>query len=174
MVEMMKLEIPKGVKVEIGENEITVAGKLGTVKKKMTLNYTEIKQEDSKISVSPKNGRKKSKAMAGTVASHIENMIKGATEGWEYKLKILYLHFPMTVKAEKGRVVVSNFLGEHTPRIADIIGDTKVEVRGDQIIVTGPDIENVSRTASNIELATKIKAYDRRVFQDGIFITQKG
>ncbi len=171
---MMKLEIPKGVKVEIGNNEITVAGKLGTVKKKMALNYTEIKQEDSNIAINPKNDRKKTKAMTGTIMSHIDNMIKGVTEGWEYKLKILYLHFPMMVKAERGRVVISNFLGEHTPRIADIIGDTKVEVKGDQIIVTGSNIENVSRTASNIELATKIKAYDRRVFQDGIFITQKG
>ncbi len=171
---MVKLEIPKDVKVEIGNNEIIIAGKLGTIRKKMALNYTDIKQDDSSVIIDPKNERKKNKAMAGTIASHIENMVKGVTEGWEYKLKILYLHFPMTVKTEKDRVVISNFLGEHIPRVAEIIGNTEVEVKGDQIIVNGPDIENVSRTASNIERATRIKAYDRRVFQDGIFITQKG
>ncbi|MFH0889644.1 MAG: 50S ribosomal protein L6 [Candidatus Aenigmatarchaeota archaeon] len=171
---MAVLEIPKDVKVEIGEDEIVVQGKLGTVKKPMRLNAVDIKVEGSTITINPKNKRRVVKAMAGTIASHINNMIKGVTEGWEYTLKILYLHFPMTVKVEKDKIFINNFLGEHTPRIARIIGGTKVELKGDQIFVTGSNIEDVSRTASNMEMATRIKAYDRRVFQDGIFITAKG
>ncbi len=171
---MATLEIPKDVKVEIGNDEVVVQGKLGIVKKTIRLNAVEIKNDGKIITINPKNKRRVVKAMAGTVASHINNMIKGVTEGWEYTLKILYLHFPMTVKVEKDKISISNFLGEHTPRTARIAGNTKVELKGDQIFVTGPNIEDVSRTASNIEMATKIKAYDRRVFQDGIFITAKG
>ncbi|MBI1971799.1 MAG: 50S ribosomal protein L6 [Candidatus Aenigmarchaeota archaeon] len=171
---MTTLEIPKDVNIEITGNEIVVKGKLGSVKKSVAMNNVEIKKEGDTITINPKTKRRKSKSMAGTISSHIDNMFTGVTKGWTYVLKILYLHFPMTVKAEKGRVVISNFLGERTPRTADIAGETKVEVKGDQIIVTGSNIEDVSRTASNIERATRIKFYDRRVFQDGIFITSKG
>ena len=171
---MTTLEIPKDVNVEINGNEIAVQGKLGSIKKNVATESVDIKKEGNTITINPKTTRRKSKAMAGTISSHIDNMFTGVTKGWTYTLKILYLHFPMTVKAEKNKVVISNFLGERTPRIAGIIGESKVEVKGDQIIVTGANIENVSRTASNIERATRIKFYDRRVFQDGIFITSKG
>ena len=171
---MTVLQIPKDVNIDVNGNEIIVKGKLGTIKKNIAMESVEIKKDDSKISINPKNERRKSKAMAGTVSSHIDNMFIGVTKGWTYVLKVLYLHFPMTVKAEKSKVVISNFLGERTPRTADIVGESKVEVKGDQIIVNGANIEDVSRTASNIERATRIKFYDRRVFQDGIFITSKG
>ncbi len=171
---MAILQIPKDVNIDINGNEIIVKGKLGTIKKNVSMESVEIKKDDSKITINPKNERRKSKAMAGTVSSHIDNMFIGVTKGWTYVLKILYLHFPMTVKTEKNKVVISNFLGERTPRIAGVIGDSKVEIKGDQVIVTGANIEDVSRTASNIERATRIKFYDRRVFQDGIFITSKG
>ncbi len=171
---MTTLEIPKDVNIEIKGNEIIVKGKLGTIKKNIAMESVEVKKDVNTITINPKGKRRKAKAMAGTVSSHIDNMFVGVTKGWTYTLKILYLHFPMTVKTERDKIVISNFLGERTPRITTIVGETKVEVKGDQIIVTGANIEDVSRTASNIELATRIKFYDRRVFQDGIFITSKG
>ncbi len=171
---MAVLEIPKEANIEIKDNEIIVKGRLGTIKKKLAMENVDIKRDANTITINPKGKRREAKAMAGTVSSHIDNMFVGVTKGWTYTLKILYLHFPMTVKAEKDKIVISNFLGERTPRITGIVGETKVEVKGDQIIVTGANIEDVSRTASNIERATRIKFYDRRVFQDGIFITSKG
>lgn len=174
VIVMAILEIPKDVNLEIRGNEITVKGKLGTIKKSISMRNVDVKQDGATVLINGKSKRREAKSMAGTVASHINNMFTGVTKGWTYTLKILYLHFPMTVKVEKGKVVISNFLGERTPRTTEIVGETKVEVKGDQIIVTGANIEDVSRTASNIELATRIKFYDRRVFQDGIFITSKG
>ena len=54
------------------------------------------------------------------------------------------------------------------------IGDnTKVEVKAADITVSGPDIEAVGQTAANMEQATKIRKHDRKVFQDGIYITKK-
>jgi large subunit ribosomal protein L6 len=49
-----------------------------------------------------------------------------------------------------------------------------VKVEGNEVIITGPDIEEVSQTAANIEQATMIADRDPRVFQDGIYITVKG
>jgi len=42
------------------------------------------------------------------------------------------------------------------------------------VIVEGIDIEHVGQTAANIELATKVKDKDRRVFADGIYIYDWG
>ena len=63
--------------------------------------------------------------------------------------------------------------GREGPPHANIIGDTKVQVKGNEVIVTGADLESVSQTAANIERATHIKGFDPRVFQDGIYITEK-
>ena len=50
------------------------------------------------------------------------------------------------------------------------MGNVKVNVEKDEIIVSGIDIEEVGQTASNIELACRIKGRDRKIFQDGIWI----
>jgi large subunit ribosomal protein L6 len=70
---------------------------------------------------------------------------------------------------------VENFFGERSPRISRIRGEsTKVNVQGDEIIVTGPNLEEVSQTAANIESSTKMKNKDRRVFLDGLYIFSRG
>jgi large subunit ribosomal protein L6 len=101
-------------------------------------------------------------------------MIQGVTEGFEYKMKTVYSHFPIKTTLQEKQIIIDNFLGEKYPRKANILGETTVEIKGDEIILTGADIEQVSQTAANIERATRIKKRDRRVFQDGIYITQKG
>ena len=119
---------------------------------------------------------KKTRAMVGTWAAHIRNMVKGSQENYEYKLKVCFSHFPIKVKVQPDRVIIENFLGERTPRKARIMGApaTKVKSAGEEITVTGPDIEAVSQTAANLEQSCKIRGFDPRVFQDGIYITQKG
>ena len=53
-------------------------------------------------------------------------------------------------------------------------GEVKVEVQNKvDVIVSGADIEKVGQTAANIERSCKIRKRDRRVFQDGIYITSK-
>ena len=109
----------------------------------------------------------------GTAVAHIRNMITGVTEGYTYKLKIVYSHFPVTAKVEGDKILIQNFLGERTPRVAKIVGDTKVEIKDQEITVTGIDLEEVSQTSGNIEQACRIIGFDRRRFPDGVFITSK-
>ncbi len=112
--------------------------------------------------------------MLETIKAHINNMITGVTKGFTYKMKIVYAHFPMTVKVQGDKVIIENFLGERHPRKAKILGDTKVQVKGDEVHITGIDKEDVGQTMANIEQATKIKRRDPRVFQDGIYLISKG
>jgi large subunit ribosomal protein L6 len=77
------------------------------------------------------------------------------------------------VNEKEKKVMIENFTGEKTARVTKIIGDTKVKVSGEEILVQGTKLEDVSQTAANIEIGTKIKDKDQRVFLDGIYIYEK-
>ncbi|MEM1643720.1 MAG: 50S ribosomal protein L6 [Desulfurococcaceae archaeon] len=172
-----EVPIPSGVTVEVSDKVIKVRGPKGSLERDFS--YAKevlIGVRNSKVVVEAYFANRRLKALTGTIAAHLRNMIEGVVEGYRYKLKIVATHFPMTVQVNEGSkvVVIKNFLGEKSDRVAKIIGDTKVRVEGDDIIVEGVDLEAVSQTAANIELATRVVDRDRRAFIDGIYIYDKG
>ena len=88
-------------------------------------------------------------------------------------MKIVYAHFPITIKVKDDAILVENFQGERAPRISKIIGDTKVVPKGDDVIITGPVLTDVSQTAASLQQNTKVKNKDHRVFLDGIYLFEK-
>ncbi|MFO8110390.1 MAG: 50S ribosomal protein L6 [Thermoplasmata archaeon] len=165
--------VPQGVNVSREGNVVFIKGPNGELERKF---------EDSRITIDIQNEgiylytdlpSKREKALLGTYASHLRNMVKGVQEDFTYKLKIVYSHFPMKVRTEGKYVVVENFIGEEKPRKAKVAGDTKVKIQGDLVTLNGPNKEHVGQTAANIEHATKIKRRDPRVFQDGVYIIEK-
>lgn len=172
-----RVEIPQGVSVEVEGLKVTVKGPKGTLTKDFShMKDVSIRVEEGSVIVETYMVNRRKKALVGTAAAHIRNMIKGVTVGYRYKLKIVFSHFPISVSVDEKnkRVVIKNFLGERSDRFAKIYGDVKVKVQGNDIIVEGIDIEAVGLTAASIERATKIKDLDRRVFMDGIYIYEKG
>ncbi|GIU72534.1 MAG: 50S ribosomal protein L6 [Candidatus Nitrosocaldaceae archaeon] len=172
-IEVFELDIPDDVTVNYTDNKVEVSGPKGKLVKDISKIPAKLEIIDKKIRVIPYNNRKKMLAIANTLRSLIRNMIKGVTKGYRYKLKIIYSHFPITVKVKDDTVLIENFIGERAPRKAKIQGDCKVKVEGEDVIVEGISLEDVSQTAANIELATKIKNKDLRVFLDGIYIYEK-
>ena len=168
-----EIEIPEGVEVIIENNEVTVKGPNGEDSRKFTYPNVSIKKDEYNVVLETAFPKKKDKAMIGTTKAHINNMITGVTDGFEYHMKIVFAHFPMTVKVEKDIVNIDNFLGERHPRTAKIVGSAKVAVKGDEVTITGINKEHVGQTMANLEQATKIKGRDPRVFQDGIYLTSK-
>jgi len=169
------VEIPEGVSVSVEKEKIRVAGPKGTLERTLSYPGVEIVSDSKRVIVRVLKDRKRQRAVAGTYLAHIRNMIKGVTEGFTYRMKVVYSHFPIQVKLQGRELVISNFLGERHPRFAKIVGDdTKVEIKGNEIIISGIDKEAVGQTAANIEHATKVKGLDVRVFQDGIYIVEKG
>ncbi|AGB04983.1 archaeal ribosomal protein L6P [Aciduliprofundum sp. MAR08-339] len=169
-----EIEVPEGVDVRLEGFNLHVKGPLGEMTREFKHTRVKMSIQDGKVVVYCPLPKKKEYAMAGTWKAHVQNMIKGVTEGFEYHLKILYAHFPMKVTVKGDKVVIENFLGERAPRYADIFGDSKVEVKGDTIIVKSINKEHAGQTAANIERATRVKNRDPRVFQDGIYIVKKG
>jgi large subunit ribosomal protein L6 len=168
---LAEVEGPASVKITKEGNILSVKGKLGTVRKDFTKLPATITIEGNKITIKPYGTRKRDLAVTHTARSIIESMIDGVEKGYTYKLKIIFAHFPISVKI-KGKVVnVENFFGERSPRVSRIIGDaTKVNAVGEDVIVQGPSLEDVSQTAANIELSTRIKDKDQRVFLDGLYV----
>jgi len=173
-VEAVKaIEIPDGVEVKVEGRLVTVKGVKGTLARDFSETPVSILQEGKTIKVQASWPRKKEAALVGTVSSHIQNMILGVTKGFTYKLKIVFSHFPISVKIKENTVSIENFTGERSPRFVKIFGEVKVSVKEDDIMVQGINLEDVSQTAANIEQSTKVKSKDPRVFLDGIFIYEK-
>ena len=168
---MAEVEAPASVKVTKEGNVIAVKGKLGTIKKDFTKLPATITVEGNKVTIKPYGKRKRDLAVTNTARSIINSMIKGVEKGYTYKLKVIFAHFPISVKVKGKQVHVENFFGERAARIATIIGEnTKVNIAGEDVLIQGPSLEDVSQTAANIELSTKIKDKDQRVFLDGLYV----
>jgi large subunit ribosomal protein L6 len=172
-VETRTIQIPKEVTVTLHEKTIEVTGRKGHLMKDFSQTPIIIRIEGGEVIVSALRSRRKESALVGTVCSHVNNMIKGVTDGFTYKLKIIFSHFPISVKVQGDSVVIENFIGERNPRRAYVIGDTTVSVKGDDIAIQGISVEDVSQTAANIEQATIVRRRDTRKFLDGIYIYEK-
>lgn len=167
------VKVPEGVEVNIEDGNVRVKGPKGEVSKNLSYTGVTISVKKDEVIVSTPHDSRKEKAIVGTFASHINNMVVGVTEGFEYKLKIVYAHFPISVKVSGGEILIENFLGEKSPRRVKIVGDCEAVTKGDEVTITGNNLEDVAQTAANIELGTKVKRRDPRVFQDGIYIVSK-
>lgn len=173
-VEVTKtIKVPQGVEVSVDGRVVTVKGQKGTLTRDFSDAPVTIQSKGDEISVETTWPRKKEASLVGTIHSHINNMITGVMKGFTYKLKVVFAHFPVTVKVQGNTIIIENFTGERSPRITKIKGDVKVTVKGDDVIVQGLNLEEVSQTAANMELATKVRRKDPRIFLDGIYIYER-
>ncbi len=167
------ITVPDGVDVKIEGRTISVKGEKGSLTRDFSEAPIGLQLEDKQIIVQANWPRKREASLVGTVAAIVQNMINGVTKGFTYKLKIVFSHFPISVKVKEKTVSIENFTGERSPRLTKIIGDVRVSLKEDDVIVQGISLEDVSQTAANIERATKVKSKDPRVFLDGIFVYEK-
>ncbi|AQL43559.1 50S ribosomal protein L6 [Halorientalis sp. IM1011] len=168
-----ELEIPDEVSAEMDHLDLSVEGPNGSVTRRLWYPDVDVSIEDGAVVIQSENDDAKTNSTLGTFESHVRNMFHGVTEGWEYEMEVFYSHFPMKVRVENDEVVIENFLGEKAPRRTTIHGDTEVSVDGEELTLTGSDIEAVGQTAADIEQLTRVKDKDIRVFQDGVYITAK-
>lgn len=168
-----KIKIPEGIEVEVNGTNVVVKGKNGKNDRSFSLANLEMEKKGDEIIIGSKKAAKKEKMRMYTIIAHIKNMIKGVEEKFEYTLKICFSHFPITVEIKGKEALIKNFLGEKVARKAKIPEGAEVEIKGDIITIRSHNIETAGQAAANLETATRIPKRDRRVFQDGIFITSK-
>mmetsp|Transcript_24039 Transcript_24039/g.50432 ORF Transcript_24039/g.50432 Transcript_24039/m.50432 type:complete len:100 (-) Transcript_24039:403-702(-) len=94
-------------------------------------------------------------------------------------MRFVYAHFPINVAItnKDKRVEIRNFLGEKVVRIVDALADVTVKRSTDvkdEIVLSGNDIDAVSRTCALIQNICHVKNKDIRKFLDGIYVSHKG
>ena len=167
------IQIPDEVEASMEGRKVTVKGAKGTLTQDFSYAPISIELDGKVVRIWAEWPRKREASLVGTIYSHIQNMITGVSKGFTYKLKIVFSHFPISVKVKDKTVLIENFTGERNPRKAKILGNIQVKVQSEDIIVQGINLEDVSQTAANIEQATKVKRKDPRVFLDGIYIYER-
>ncbi|MFP3318161.1 MAG: 50S ribosomal protein L6, partial [Thermoplasmata archaeon] len=126
-----RIDAPQGVTFKFENGLLTVKGPKGELKRFFLDDRVKMRQEGNTLFIECELPRKREVALAGTWNAHIRNMMKGVTDGYEYRLKIVYAHFPIKVNVKGKEILIENFLGEKRPRRAEIFGDCKVEVKND-------------------------------------------
>ncbi len=167
------VEIPENIQLTLEGRKVTVQGPKGMITKDFTHTKLNIIKDGKSLKLSIENPRRTEAALVGTISAHVKNMIKGVSTGFVYKMKIVFVHFPTSVKVVGKEVHIENFVGERKARIADILGDTKVTIKQDDVILEGIDIDDVSQTAANIQTRAKIRNKDLRKFLDGVYVYSK-
>jgi large subunit ribosomal protein L6 len=168
------VKVPDGLRVAVAGRRVTVEGPKGKVTREFAAPGAALALRGKEIVISIRGSRRPDRALLGTWRGHLGNMFDGASHGLEYRLKIVYTHFPIKAQTKGASFVIENFLGEKSARTVELLPGVKAEVKGDVVSLTGADVEALGACASRIEQATKIRDRDPRVFQDGIYITTKG
>jgi len=174
--------IPEGVTASVNARIVTIEGPRGKLVRDLHHISMDIrlikKQKTPIIHLAVWNGVRKHVACLRTIKSSIENMIKGVTRGFLYKMRLVYAHFPINcIIQDEGRAVeIRNFLGEKIVRnVAMLDGVTISESKAqkDELILQGNDINNVSQSAASIKGSCLVRNKDIRKFLDGIYVSEK-
>ncbi len=173
---MDEIEIPKGIEARIEEDRLTIKGKFGSTSKRINGRLLRVSVDSNKVLVKEAENRKLARIAvlaAQAFGSEIRSAIKGASEGIEKKMVVFYAHFPMTIEVNEKQVFIKNIFGEKVPRVAGIVGDTKVEVKDQELIIKGADPYDVGQTIANLRKVCYSRGYDTRVFQDGVYLSRE-
>lgn len=173
------VKIPKEVSIKVKSRVVTVRGPRGSLKR--DFRHVQVDMEligKDKLRVTKWFGIRKELATVRTVCSHIENMIKGVTKGYLYKMRSVYAHFPINITTSKdgSLVEIRNFLGEKIIRRVQMQAGVVCQnstAQKDELLLEGNDVEAVSRSAALIHQSTLVKNKDIRKFLDGIYVSEK-
>ena len=174
MAAVRKINIPAGVKVSLDGMHLRVTGPKGQLSRNVRFPQVTVTCDGKEVVIATESRRKEITAMVGTLEAHTKNMFRGVTDGYEYRMKVVYSHFPIQLKLQGNKLEIANFLGEKKARHARIEQGVTAKVGNDEVVLTGIDRELVGTSAANIEHATHIRDRDPRVFQDGIYMVQRG
>nr|UYR00241.1 ribosomal protein L9 [Plectrocnemia conspersa] len=179
IVSNQTVKIAKGLTVSVNSRLVTVKGPRGVLKRSFKHLALDIRMMSPRLlKVEKWFGTKGELAAVRTVCSHIENMIKGVTKGFQYKMRAVYAHFPINcVTTDNNSIIeIRNFLGEqYIRRVKMATGVTVINSpkQKDELILEGNSLEDVSRSAALIQQSTSVKDKDIRKFLDGLYVSEK-
>lgn len=148
------IQIPEGVTAKIDGDAFVVEGPKGTLERELS-SAVSVSINDGEVVVEPKGNSTFQRSMWGTVASHINNMIIGVTEGFQKKLTFSGVGYRANVN---GKTLTLEMGYSHDVNL-EIPEDLEISVEKDTITVGGPNKESVGQFAATIRAVRKPEPY---------------
>jgi len=157
--------IPTGTTVTQNDTVFTVKGPLG----ELTRDFVDIKVEGNTISFSPKNSSKEARALWGTYASHLVNMVAGVNTAFAKKLIIEGVGYK--VEAQGNTLVFSLGFSHKVPM--EIPKDVKVLVEKNVLTLSSINKESVGQFAAQIRAKKKPEPYKGKGIRYGTEVVRR-
>jgi large subunit ribosomal protein L6 len=167
------IEVPEGVKAEYANGMLILTGPKGTAKRAFVSKNLKVEAKKGEITLRTPRAGLREKKESHTGRAHIRNMIKGVTEGHAYKVIAASTHFPMNVAIQDNKIILKNYVGEKKPRTLRIPEGVEAKISGNIIEINSTSIEKAGNFAGALEKLTTRPNFDNRIFQDGLYITEK-
>ncbi len=148
------INLPEKTEITISADRVSIKGPLGELSLKIDP-IIEIKLDGRDVTVVPKRMTLESRALWGTYASHLKNMVAGVNKPFEKKLILEGIGFKSEVKGDK--IVFA--LGFSHPVNIEIPKDLKVTAEKNIITVSGPSKELVGEFTAKLRALKKPEPY---------------
>ena len=149
------IAIPSGVEVKLNGTLLTVKGTKGELSRNFKTDVIGLEVTNDTVVLEKKEDTVFSRALVGTYASHVINMIHGVTEGFEKKLIVEGVGFRSEVKGSN----LEMQLGFSHPVVMEIPEGIAVTAEKNVITVTGFDKERTMQFAAQIRAKKKPEPY---------------
>ena len=148
------IKIPAGTDVSVAAQEIIVKGKGGTLKRWIHPSVT-IAAGNGEVTVAPVGNARIARALWGTYASHVRNMIAGVNQPFVKRLQVEGIGY----RAELAGKQLKFMVGFSHPVMLDIPLGITVVVDKNIITVSGADKEQVGEFAARVRATKKPEPY---------------
>ena len=148
------ITLPANTEIKISGGGVSVKGPLGELSRPLHQDL-EVKISGNEVSVLPKRMTLTSRALWGTYASHITNMISGVNKLFEKKLILEGIGFKSEVSGNN----INLALGFSHPVVVSIPKGLKVTAEKNMITISGSDKEEVGQFASRLRSLKKPEPY---------------
>ena len=150
----LPIQIPAGTDVSVVGDEISVKGKGGTLKRALHPSVS-VKVEQGEVVVAPVGSTRLARALWGTYASHVRNMVAGVNTPFTKKLQIEGIGY----RAELAGRQLKFMLGFSHPVLVAIPEGLAVAVDKNIITISGADKERVGEFAASVRAIKKPEPY---------------
>jgi large subunit ribosomal protein L6 len=142
----MPIAVPKGVEVQIKEDQITVKGANGTLVRP-THSLVTVTMDGDQVKIAPANDSAEANAMSGTMRALLNNMVNGVSKGFEKKLQLVGVGFRAQAQGTKLNLQI----GFSHPVAKDMPAGIKVETPTQtEILIKGADRQVVGQVAAEV------------------------
>lgn len=146
--------LPEKTELKVSGDTVSVKGPLGELSR-LVHPVIEIRLAGNEVTVHPKRKSNESRALWGTYASHVSNMVSGVNKAFQKTLILEGVGFKSEVNGER----ITLALGFSHPVVVPIPLGLKVSAEKNNITVSGPDKEAVGQFAARLRALKKPEPY---------------